>query len=937
MKPVLTCCREEPYETAAEPDPNESFESSVSQTMIRMDDQEAREASSFSPTKPIPWGQRVRAAAVSEDSLVNTNANASTLSLPSHAFAHDRSVSSSSTPPVSASTSSSSSGPAVLPAVSKPQIVQPMTSGHARGASYTATQRMSGTLQAKKSLPDLRQSHAKIIEERRVEATDEVRPLGMGINRMTVLKDSLAPERRGLQKMGSIDVLRSKHEALAKMDVRRESQDGPTIDESRNSYFRRVSMLPPSTISKAVSPSLLMFIDAVRGLLFALTQLHGALRQFLNFAVSDKVAGVFSRVLEPAGMYLATLINALDRFDSTSRRSAPSTSAVRGVIDAAKESVAVFGKIVAVVRLQTPAFRDADVRYTRQLLLSIYGGMAEVAMSWKSMVPLLADVRTLLLPESLRAPPMSKASSMSGRTPVSPILERSESRLREQIPFPTHTHSQSQSQTHSRTPSLSHGQSPERVVRRDLTASTTTSPRSRGNRRHAGSFSTQDVERGMMMGSPLGFTRTEWPDPTIHEDLEGVDTGPSPPPFPLAAQPEQPAEGTPSFAGRQHLPLLPSQPRSRHGQSSSAGSSYLSAPGGSRNLSVDVRPPTPASATLFDDDLLDVLETATEVGFSVWLRLAEEIGASSSYDSGQHPGHMRGDSASSSVSVRLGLSLLTDDRRRPPTIPAKEYGDLVHLLSVAEQVTTALRESLMALRANPFAYSHTTLPDDAQAFIRNVVKVTGLIKALSAHHTFSTGMRQGMRRLTQATRECAILIQVSSMRPTHSTPALIPAPTGASTTYAASHTAGSSYGGVGFGASAATSYASGGGHGGHAPSSFGGTSAYSGGYAPSFGTPSYGASSFSTPVPGQGYYAPSYNDYASSNEDLTAPPLPIGSAPGPPSTSPSASASTSSLHSGLKGLQLPAKQALKRQERFQSPSPSPPTERRGVANALVSH
>lgn len=889
--------------------------------MSKVDEPEAREpprereASPFSPGKPIPWGQRVRAATVSEDSLVNptntTTANASTLSLPSHAFAHDRSVSSSSTPPVSASTSSSSSG---LPVVPKPQIIQPTSSGHARGASYTATQRMSGTLQAKKSLPDLRQSHAKIIEERRGETKDEVRPLGMGINRMTALKDSLAPERRGLHKMSSIEALRPRHEALVKMDVRRESQDGPTIDESRNSYFRRVSMLPPSTISKAVSPSLLMFIDAIRGLLFALTQLHGALRQYLNFAVSDRVAGVFSRVLEPAGMYLATLINALDRFDSTSRRSAPSTSAVRGVIDAAKESVAVFGKIVAVVRLQTPAFRDADVRYTRQLLMSIYGGMAEVAMSWKSMVPLLGDVRALLLPESLRAPPMSKAASMTGRTPVSPILERSEPKPREQVPFPTHIHSQSQSQTHSRTPSLGQGQSPERVVRRDLAASTTTSPRSRGNRRHAGSFSTQDVERGMMMGSPLGFTRTEWPDPTIHEDLEGVDTGPSPPPFPLAAQPEQPAEGTPPFAGRQHLPLLPSQPRSRHGQSSSAGSSYLSAPGGQRNLSVDVRPPTPASATLFDDDLLDVLETATEIGFSVWLRLAEEIGASSSYDS--QPGHMRGDSASSSVSGRLGLSLLTDDRRRPPTIPGKEFGDLVHLLSVAEQVTTALRESLMALRANPFAYAHTTLPDDAQAFIRNVVKVTGLIKALSAQHTFSTGMRQGMRRLTQATRECAILIQVSSMRPTQSTPALVPAPS----SYApSSHGAGSSYGGGGFS-----------GHAGHASSfggaSVGGASAYSA--STSYGT-SFGTSSFSTPGPS--YYSTSYNDYASSNEDLTAPAVPQRS------TSPSASASTTSLHSGLKGLQLPAKQALKRQERFNSPSPSPPTDRRGVANALVSH
>lgn len=720
------------------------------------------------------FGDTIRAAATgSEDSLLNPSN--STLSLPSNAFQHDRSISASSlTPPVSASTTSSShSGglPSNLPPAVPPYPVSPPVStphsgpssshGHNRGASYTVTQRHSGQLTAKKSLPDLRQSHAKIIAERRSEASDEVRPLGMGIggyarnNWQAKLKNMPSEPNRTLKSKGSMDVLRKPKDVTVAMmaNLEPDGQDVPAIDESRNSYFRRVSMLPASTISKAISPAMLIFIDAVRGLLFATSQLQAALKQYLNFAVPDRVAGVFARVLEPAGRYQQNLINALDRFDSTSRRSAPPVSAVRGVIDAAKESIVVFGKIVAVLRLQTPTFKDADVRYTRQLLLSIYSSMTEIARAWASIAPILADIRPLLLPEGAVASAMSKSGSQHGRTPISPILERGESRSPERALRTTPQ-------------SLGVGSMPP----------VGSSPRAK-SRRHAGSFSTQDVERGMLMGSP--GVPTHWSDltRTIFEDKEAADaTGP--PPFPsLRAEPEPPQIS--------NEPMPPpmvtsfSQPaRSRHIPTSSTGSSCLSAPNGMahRNLSVDVRPPTPASATLFDEDLLDVIETAVDIAFTVWLRLAEDIGASAAnpfpHGKGDSFLHGKSDSVSSSGSGRLG-SLTPLDSRRPPGIPSRAYHDLVLSLSTAEQLTDALRESQLALRANPFAFAHTALPDNAAAFIKAVVKVSEQIKVLSTTHHFSLSVRQALSQLTQATRECAILLQVSSLRPTQSTPALL--------------------------------------------------------------------------------------------------------------------------------------------------------------------
>ncbi|KAL7424160.1 RAM signaling network component [Cryptotrichosporon argae] len=407
---------------------------------------------------------------------------------------------------------------------------------HTRGSSYNSAQRLSANLTAKKSLPDMRLSHARIIEERR-EGKDGARPLGLAIvtdstvrNRAPVkswgenqLSQSSSPLRGPaedfgrMMRTGSVDPLRrTKATVGAEAITKRGSQDGPEVDESRNSYFRRLSMLPASTISKSVSPALLRFVDAVRGILFALTQFHSALRQFLLFAVSDRVAGVFARVMEPASGYLTNLINALDRFDSVSRRQAP----------------------------------------------------------------------------------------------------------------------------------------------------------------------------------------------LVHA------------------------------------------------------------------LSVDVRPVTPASATLFDDDLLDVIETATEVAFTVWLRLAEEIGTTSPPVSKHGKSDSTGSTTSALGSVRLPAFTSTSEQRRGGLshIPARAQTELVQLLSHAEQVTTVLRESTMALRANPHSYARATLSEDAQAFIKTVVRVSELVKAITNYHTFGSHVRQSLSRLTQATRECAILMQVSSLRPGSATP-----------------------------------------------------------------------------------------------------------------------------------------------------------------------
>ncbi|WVO14018.1 hypothetical protein L204_101643 [Cryptococcus depauperatus] len=726
-------------------------------------------------TEFIPWQRNVPNTR-SEDSLLHSSSPGFS---PHVKHSRDRSASSFTSTPSSSTDASLHSR---TPSTNASQL-PPSIPGHNRGGSYTPAQRNSGQMSvtSKKSLPDLRQSHAKIIQERRGDVGDE-RPVDLSLNVQSrplrsppvsagVSSAGWNQERmaRIIGRKGSVDLLPRVGE-IREFAEKSSAQETPLIDESRNSYFRRLSTLPTSTISKTIPPFLLKFVDAIRGILFALSQLHTALRQFLVFAVNERVTGVFGRVMEPAGTYLNKLINALDRFDSMSRRGTPPIQAIKDVFDTTKESVAVFGKVVAVVRLQIPALWGCDIRYTRTLLVNVYGAMAEVATSWRLMAKILPEIKMLFMDVPSRSvasgQKITSSGPFSGRTPISPIIERRESHSPQPVMgfLPLNIDS-----------TLPQDGSPTAPAERRRAQAA----RLGRERRQAGSYSSQDVERGMMMGSPpfkvgayvgpeFGTHRRDGSG-TIHLPLPEEDEVQLE--LPAIANYTSPSSGsTPRTFLQGHQPSL------------SSGSSHALHP--PRKLSVDVRPPTPASATLFDDDLLDVIETATDVAFTSWLKLAEEVGASSpplsrsshikspSMSSSSSQGHGQADSTK--IPSSNPLPLQSSHARRPSTMSPKHHAELVHYLSVAEQHTATLRESLMRLRATPSLLPISSIPDDAQQFIKVVVKVSELVKAMSFSHPFPPIIRQTIGKLTQATRECAILMQVSSLRPAQGTPAIVP-------------------------------------------------------------------------------------------------------------------------------------------------------------------
>ncbi|MCO5612568.1 hypothetical protein L7F22_066836 [Adiantum nelumboides] len=311
------------------------------------------------------------------------------------------------------------------------------------------------------------------------------------------------------------------------------SSSGGTVEVERNSYFRRLSTLPPSTISKSISPPVLRFVDATRGVLYALSQIHTALRQYVVFATDERMTGQLSRALEIASATMGNLINSLDRFDSVSRtRGGAEPDVVRGVVLACGESVATFRKVVSVLQIQLKTLHSgADVRYTRTLLLLLYGSMAEVAHCWNIMAPLIDEVAPFLNKTNdarlgqLQTPHTTLPSIAEASSPSSPKTARST----------VDDTLQQQQQQQRQQPASAPASRPYR-------------------RRHAGSFSAHDVAQGATMGvtneavpmlpsnvaSPVAAAATSSAPPS---ETEGLSSSRKSRPSALSRLPPQKAVG----------------------------------------------------------------------------------------------------------------------------------------------------------------------------------------------------------------------------------------------------------------------------------------------------------------------------------------------------------------------------------------------------------
>lgn len=469
------------------------------------------------------------------------------------------------------------------------RIFGPNQSQHVRNASYAAGSKPSRpSLAAKKSLPDMRLAMPQPTPiTPALPLPTEVPSLANATESPRNLP-SRSPSRQdsGFSE-GRADSVRTSTDTVVMPPAIADRPSSVTsIDVERNSYFRRLSTLPQSTICKSVPRSLLTLVDAARGILFAVSQVYQTLQHYTVYAIDERLSAVLLKVLDPANHYMLSLINALDRFDATSRRSVPSPSVCRAVVESCRDTVSIFVKAMGVLSLQLKVLAAGDdIRYTRQLLLVLYGAMVEISNSWKSVLPNMEEIEPLLRE---RPPPSSS------KLPPHQALPTSRSQISPHIPFGSPSSHPPPSFIPSPRPMLRSysAQSPGVVE----------SERSRMMRRHAGSFSSKDVEIGKMLPSY-------------------VDPLPVPPRIPRNTSN---LSINPGISGYRRSWGDHSRQNSQSSMVASSSSSTASSP--SIPSKHHMQDPHSSSSTLLDSEAVEAMKVAVDIAPSIWETMETLVG-----------------------------------------------------------------------------------------------------------------------------------------------------------------------------------------------------------------------------------------------------------------------------------------------------------------------
>ncbi|KAG9102663.1 RAM signaling network component [Ceratobasidium sp. 370] len=616
---------------------------------------------------------------------------------------------------------------------------------HGRNASYSAgSQRAgpSGALAGKQSLPDLRKGYVpngtiKPALRRTREPLAGSFASGSGYNSVSASNTGLAtsPVPASLPMTASSVTQSEISPTLATMS----GEDTP-MDGVRNSYFRRLSTVPLPVTAPPLPQPLCQTVDAIRGILFAVSQIYSAIQQYTNAIAERRIASILVRVLEPGKRAMDTLISALERYDATSRRAVPSALECRSVVEACRENVSVCCRVVSVLQLQLKvlaAGAGGDVRYARHLLLMLYGGVAEVVNSWRDLMPHLSEVKEYLAGTPVpympagRADIFSKGHSTglglsmaptsgpsSSRRPISPIEEHTE-------PINPSMEQEQESELGSVPSSAQSGFSNNpRIARR------------------AGSYGSRELKLNTTSGltnKVLSTSPMESPL-SVGSDIPTAHSSPTPRRSALRNA------NTSTNANPTGLHTdLPSTSSPNHSISHSARSqsrderfpSDVTRSPIARPSRLGTRRPTGTlleasdSLRVVDEDLLTTADKAAGIASEMWVLLGTTI-----------------ENARAQVADPNIITPVENEQ------------------TLALEVTAKLKAALRAVREGIGRdMGKRLLYDAATAFAKRVNRTIRLFRAFSNSYVISPKLRTTAGRLTQATQEMIFFLQGSSFAP----------------------------------------------------------------------------------------------------------------------------------------------------------------------------
>ncbi|CAG8458628.1 12717_t:CDS:2 [Racocetra fulgida] len=188
------------------------------------------------------------------------------------------------------------------------------------------------------------------------------------------------------------------------------SQNGISEEHSSDFYFHKLKTLPPVDNLPMSSLSLR---EASRNVLYALSQIHKAMYQFISFTGSERI---FFTELNKTNASIGQLSMRLQRFDIFSQKAAPDADHCIKLLGSCQENITNFKILLDLFnkRIKTLTQSPDNLRYSRTLLLIFHGSIVDIKFAWENILPLLNNNMPFTgIPTPIRSKSISRSNSTS--------------------------------------------------------------------------------------------------------------------------------------------------------------------------------------------------------------------------------------------------------------------------------------------------------------------------------------------------------------------------------------------------------------------------------------------------------------------------------------------------------------------------------------------
>ncbi|CAG8495138.1 27186_t:CDS:2 [Dentiscutata erythropus] len=188
------------------------------------------------------------------------------------------------------------------------------------------------------------------------------------------------------------------------------SQSSISEEHSSDFYFQKLKTL---ALTDNLPMSGLSLREASRNILYALSQVHKAMCQFISFTGSERI---FFTELNKTNTSIGQLSMRLQKFDTFSQKAAPDADHCIKLLSSCQENITNFKILLDLFnkRIRTLTQSPDNLRYSRTLLLIFHGAIVDIKFAWENILPLLNNTTPFTgIPTPMRSKSISRSNSTS--------------------------------------------------------------------------------------------------------------------------------------------------------------------------------------------------------------------------------------------------------------------------------------------------------------------------------------------------------------------------------------------------------------------------------------------------------------------------------------------------------------------------------------------